>query len=142
VSPEDSTSDRVHFEFKQIDQELQIIKRINVIRRTSDMDDIQIRAAASSLHSIYNGVEKILVFMLKDRSLPPERSTSWHSEVLDLATHNRLISEKLADELRDYMGFRHFYRHNYGFMLDGELLKPLLDRIINTVSELKRQIGT
>lgn len=107
MSPEDSTSDRAKFELKQIARELQIVKRINKVRRTSDLDDIQIRAAASSLHSIYNGIEKTLVLMLKQRGLFPEDSTFWHSEVLEAAIQKNVITEELGNDLRDCIGFRH-----------------------------------
>jgi len=140
VSPEESTSERVDFELRQITKELQVVGRVNQIRQASELDEIQIRAAASSLQSIYNGIEKILVSILKQRSFAIEESTAWHSEVLEAAIKTKVISEDLGNNLKDFMGFRHFYRHNYGFMLDGELLKPLLDRIADTVDDLRRQL--
>ena len=140
MSPEDSTSDKVRFELSQIVRELQIINRVNQIRKVSTLDEIQVRAAASSLHSIYNGIEKILVFTLWQRNLPIGESTSWHSEVLDVARKNGVVSEALENDLRDLMGFRHFFRHNYGFMLDGELLKPLLDKVTAAVEKLKLEL--
>ena len=38
------------------------------------------------------------------------------------------------------MGFRHFYRHSYGFMIDNELLNPLLANIENTISQLAKEL--
>ncbi len=51
-----------------------------------------------------------------------------------------MISEELKIELREIMGFRHFYYRAYGFMLDIDLLSPLLNIIRNVVSRLKDEI--
>jgi predicted nucleotidyltransferase len=51
----------IELEFKQIEIEVEIVENLNRIRRENNLDEIQIRAAASSLHSIHNGIEKILV---------------------------------------------------------------------------------
>jgi len=39
------------------------------------------------------------------------------------------------------MGFRHFYRHAYGFMLDIELLNPLLEGARAAVNRLREELG-
>ena len=38
------------------------------------------------------------------------------------------------------MGFRHFYRHSYGFMIDNELLDPLLQNIKKVVDLLANEL--
>ncbi len=47
---------------------------------------------------------------------------------------------KLEESLREIMGFRHFYRHAYGFMLDKELLKPLILNVGNVFKKFKEEI--
>ena len=113
MSPEESISDRIAFELNQITKELNVIDRLNAIRKKADLDEIQIRAAASSLHSLYNGIEKIILLVLNDRGISVPKGDAWHSEVLEAARKYQIISDTLEAELRTYMGFRHFYRHTH-----------------------------
>jgi uncharacterized protein YutE (UPF0331/DUF86 family) len=50
------------------------------------------------------------------------------------------ISEEMAISLRSYMAFRHFYRHTYGFILDNELLNPLLQKAAEVVETLAKEL--
>jgi hypothetical protein len=38
------------------------------------------------------------------------------------------------------MAFRHFYRHSYGFMIDAELLNPLVEGVEGTISRLAKEL--
>lgn len=140
MSPEESISERIAFEFSQINKELKVIDKLNAIRKNNDLDEIQVRAAASSLHSAYNGIEKVIVLVLMDRGMPIPKGGAWHSDVLSVARMNRIISDSLQADLRDFMGFRHFYRHAYGFMLDTELLHPLLEKARTVISRLSKEL--
>ena len=108
----------INFELSQIKSELEIIDLLKSILKTTTIDKIQIRAAASSLHSIYNGIEKILLYKIKDRNIKLSTEGRWHSELLEVASTEKIISIKTFERLKKYLGFRHFFRHNYGFMLD------------------------
>jgi hypothetical protein len=59
---------------------------------------------------------------------------------LDSARSNGVISESLESELREFMGFRRFYRHAYGFMLDSELLKPLMEKARGVITRLRKEL--
>lgn len=141
MSPEGSVSGRIAFEIDQIKKELKVIEKLNAIRKSAALDEIQIRAGASSLHSIYNGIEKIMLDVLKDRGKPVPKGETWHSELLEMAQKSQIISKTLETELREFMGFRHFYRHTYGFMLDAELMNPLLDKIQAIMKKVANELG-
>ncbi|MBD3215979.1 MAG: hypothetical protein GF311_25430 [Candidatus Lokiarchaeota archaeon] len=130
----------INFELSQIKSELEIIKLLKSILKTADLDKIQLRAAASSLHSIYNGIEKVLIFKIKDRNIKLPKKDRWHSELLEIASTEKIISNKTVERLKKYLGFRHFFRHNYGFMLDLELIKPLFEDIENLITEFEKEI--
>lgn len=51
-----------------------------------------------------------------------------------------VLSEELAGSLRELMAFRHFYRHSYGFMIDAELLNPLVQGVGRTLSRLAKEL--
>ncbi|MBD3194046.1 MAG: hypothetical protein GF317_03260 [Candidatus Lokiarchaeota archaeon] len=130
----------INFELSQIKTELEIINLLKSILKSTELDKIQIRAAASSLHSIYNGIEKILLFKIKDRNIKLATEDRRHSELLEIATTEKIISNNTAKRLKKYLGFRHFFRHNYGFMLDLELIKPLIEDIENLIIEFEKEI--
>ena len=71
----------------------------------------------------------------------------WHIELLDQMTkpiNNRqqiVLTNKIYEDLKEYLGFRHFSRHAYSFDLNWELMKDLIYGIeeikSNTINELK-----
>ena len=132
--------EKIEFEFELIETELDIIDTLKKIEANRELDDIQIRAAAGSLHSIYNGIEKILIFKYQELDIVIPNDEKWHTTLLIEGKNRNMISEELEIDLREIMGFRHFYRHAYGFMLDIDLLSPLLNKIRNVVSRLKDEI--
>ena len=133
----ESVKIKIIYELNQIKEEVGIVKSIIKIERKRNLDDIEIRAIAGSIHSIYNGIEKILLFAIGEFS---SEGNSWHSNLLKKCVESKIISENLEMNLRELMSFRHFYRHAYGFMLDNELLKPLYGSIIEIIDELKVQL--
>ena len=132
---------KIEFEIKQIEKEIQIIELLKNVMLTGELDEIQLRAAASTLHSIYNGIEKILISRIKDQKIKIEANDRWHTKLLIKSRENQIISEKLEKELRDLMGFRHFYRHAYGFMLSKDNIKPLMKNMKKLFEDFKTEIN-
>ena len=137
----DSLQIKITFEYAQIEKELQIIKMLKQILISGNMDGLQLRAAASSLHSIYNGVEKVLLMKLKYQGITIISDGNWYASLLQKATKNSIISPVLEMELKELMGFRHFYRHSYGFMLDKDLLQPLILQVNAVFDRFVKEIG-
>jgi uncharacterized protein YutE (UPF0331/DUF86 family) len=140
VSPDDELHENLLFELSQIRKELAVLLRMMGKAGRLGKDEIQVRAAASSLQSIYNGIERMLQSLLRHKGLVPPKGQASHSELLASAAKIGMISGSLEANLRDLMGFRHFYRHSYGFMIDNELLNPLLANIENTISQLAKEL--
>ncbi len=140
MSREDELHENLLFELSQIRKELDVLLRLMVGRKRLGNDEIQIRAAASSLQSIYNGIERMLQSSLRQRNLTVPQGNASHTELLASAVKNGIISHIIEGELRDLMAFRHFYRHSYGFMIDNELLNPILGKIEELVSQLTSEL--
>jgi uncharacterized protein YutE (UPF0331/DUF86 family) len=140
VSHEERLQDDLSFELGQIRKELAVLDRIMSTRNHLGKDEIKVRAAASSLQSIYNGIEGMLRMVLKSQNIEQPHSIDSHSRLLGLASSNGIISGKLENKLRELMTFRHFYRHSYGFMIDDELMDPLLMDVTGVVSRLAHEL--
>jgi len=105
--------------------------------------DIVIVGFAGYVHSFYNGVEKIfkLIAEFVDESEP--RGAAWHSDLLSqMALELRglrpaVLTAELASVLEDYLEFRHFFRHSYGFDLDWDELKPKVEKLKPTFEKLE-----
>lgn len=97
----------------------------------SPPNEIELSALAAMLHAFYNGIENILkrtILELDDR-LPS--SEFWHKELLDSMTrateHRRpVLSPGLRGRLKEYMEFRHVFRHAYTFDLRWDSMKTLV----------------
>lgn len=96
---------------------------------------VELAAIGTFLHNIYNGMENILKQILKAKELEIPNSDSWHKDMLNLAASLGIVSERLSDKLYEYLTFRHFFVHAYGFMLNEAHLEDLA----NTIPEIWSQ---
>lgn len=141
MSDSETVRSRIRTELGYIDRELDLVRQLNTIRSTRSLDRLELHAAASTLHSIYTGIERSILLVVRVGTTRVASGSNWHQELLRIAKARRLIDESLAARLRDLLGFRHFYRHAYGFMLDGDLIAPLLDDIEPLVEELRSALS-
>ena len=90
---------------------------------------VELAAIATFLHNIYNGIENILKQVLKAKDAKIPKSETSHKDLLDISVSNGIIPEKLSDQLYEYLTFRHFFVHAYGFMLEETHLEDLANNI-------------
>jgi len=142
---------------KEVIQEEIKIEIENLERLNSEMHDllakigdkpsfIEVRAAGSILHDFYCGVEKIFerIALAIDKSLP--EGENWHIELLlQMAKpfdgiRDAIIAEESLQNLKEYLRFRHLFRHIYGFELKWERFKGLCIKLEDTLRKLKFEI--
>lgn len=107
---------------------------------------IEIRSAGSILHDFYSGIEKIFerIGLHIDKNIP--KGDGWHKELLlqmakpSLGRKEQIISKALLRKLKEYMRFRHLFRHIYGFELKWSRIKPLCINMETVLEELKNEI--
>jgi hypothetical protein len=85
-------------------------------------DLIETAALAGFLHSFYNGIENIFKQVVKDLDQARLRGDLWHRELLTSmaqpAEHRpAVVSRELVASLKEYLDFRHVFRHTYSFEL-------------------------
>ena len=90
---------------------------------------IELAAIATFLHNIYNGIENILKQALKAKGIEIPKSETSHKDLLELSVSIGIIPAKLSDRLYEYLTFRHFFVHSYGFMLEHMHLQDLSENI-------------
>jgi hypothetical protein len=105
----------------------------------------ELNALGSFLQSYYNGIENIFkqIVKLVDRAMP--RGESWHQELLNAmsaATTSRpaVISAETRAALKDYMDFRHVFRHGYGFRLDWKRMGPVVHGAEGRLKKLENEL--
>lgn len=91
---------------------------------------IETTALASVLHSFYTGLENIFRLVAKRIDQQPLSGERWHQGLLDQmsqATDKRaaLLTAETGKRLREYLAFRHLYRHSYSNFLDWRRLALL-----------------
>jgi len=90
---------------------------------------VELAAIATFVHNAYNGIENILKQVLRAQNIEFPQQGAWHKTLLEKATGAGVITEGLADELLEYLAFRHFFVHGYGIMLQESPLVDLATRL-------------
>lgn len=97
------------------------------------------------LNSFYNGIENIFkrAAVELDDGLPG--GEFWHKELLDAMTQptsrrDRVISHELRGRLKEYMEFRHVFRHAYIFNLRWDGMKTLVLNCEETLRQLETEM--
>lgn len=107
-----------------------IEKTLDVMREALNRFDktyVELSAIGACLHHCYSGMENIIKRILKARNISAPMSSSSHKDLLDTATQQGIISEELLNKLDKFRGFRHFFIHAYGVLLNEDELLPLAE---------------
>lgn len=111
-----------------------------VIPGKTDYSVAELAAIATFVHNCYNGVENILKRVLLSKQAAIKDSPTWHKELLRASFDKGIISDELYEILSNYLSFRHFFVHAYSFNVRWEELRPLVEKLENTIMEFKSAI--
>ena len=101
---------------------------------------IDLAASATFLHNIYSGAENILKQVLKAEGMIVPESATWHKDLLSKAAEKGILSKALSADLLEFLAFRHFFVHGYGFMLREEPIKRLGAKMPGIWSEFIKEV--
>jgi hypothetical protein len=142
-----NTKLKIEFEISQIEKLLDSSKPVLNLCKLKTPDFIEMSAMALILHSFYNGIENILVLIYKNNGIGLPVGNKWHIELLDRAfttTENEktIFRNELQEPLNEYLKFRHFIRHAYGFQLEWERMEDLAKELDSIWIKVKEDITT
>jgi hypothetical protein len=118
----------------ELEQLRQLLERHEELIAKCEQEDpnfIECSALATMLHSFYTGIENIFTRIAREIDGKFTKTENWHRDILQqmtqtIAKRPAAISEDLRKKLRDYLGFRHFFRNAYSFDYEWEKLRPLV----------------
>lgn len=127
----DEVIKKIQFEIAEINEEISAYHPLFKQCKIKEPDFIEMAALASSLHSFYNGIEKIFIIIAKSIDNQFPSGQKWHHELLNemkTDTNNRenVISNETFNSLRKYLLFRHYYRHSYSWRLKWDEFSELI----------------
>jgi len=108
---------------------------------------VELYAIAGMSHEFYNGIERIFERIVVNLGEELPRGAVWHADLLNqIATAqegNRppVIDGPLHARLTEYMKFRHFFRHAYGYTLDWRRLRWSAEQMEETLQLLREQLN-
>lgn len=139
---EEATKTKVNYEISQIDELIDKSQVLLSLVKNKEPDFIEITAIGGILHSFYNGLENIFVLLGKNLGFDFKSSPQWHRNLIDFMFEQPdFLSSDLRLLLTEYMGFRHFYRHTYGYTIKWEKCSHLFLGITDFWNTLKNSIN-
>ena len=136
---------QIKFEIKQIDRLFErytdLLERVQ--KGTPDLVDIT--AAASVLHSFYNGLENIFLSIAKGIDSDVPAGAQWHRDLLtrmaeSASNRGAVLTAETAHQLAEYLGFRHFFRHSYSFFLEWDELEKLVTPLAKVWGQVRGEL--
>jgi len=132
-------------------------KLVTLRRVTQETDDalssfpdpptqLELHGLAAYLHQFYTGVESIFerIAVRLGEGLP--HGAYWHVDLLNQMAEARpgkrpaVIDEPLRARLKDYLDFRYFFRHAYGYTLEWNQIRWKAESMSETLATLREQL--
>ena len=137
--------EEIELELAQLQRLMNDFAELRKKVKNTDPDTIELVALAGFLHTFYNGVENIFKRIVVQRDKEASHGAFWHSQLLERmaqasANHSPVISEEMRDLLRQYLNFRHVFRHAYSFELQWRKMAPLVSESSSAFQLLKEDL--
>ena len=126
--------EKIEHEIYRINKLFDSGKALLDLCKIKEPDFIEASAAGSFLQSFYNGIEGIILLIFKNIGENIPNDLHWHKKLLDEAfvTNEKrtlLFRDEYKEKLFEYLSFRHYFRHSYGYEIDWKRLVPLINNV-------------
>ena len=137
----DELIEEIEVEFEYIETVLKELEKLYKKPPEYEPELIEITGAGGLLHNFYNGIENILRRILKFNKIKQEEDKDWHKELLkkfyNKENNFAFLDRPIYENLLEILKFRHFFVHSYGFLLQWELIRPLIKKAIESYPKFK-----
>lgn len=138
---------KIRYEMTLINQLIDNATPLLKTLKLRDPDFIELAALGTVLHSFYNGIENIFIMIEKNYGMLNIESHSWHKDLLKMiqketSCRKPVISSGTAGLLTEYMMFRHFFRHAYGFQLDWKKMNNIAENMNDLWIIIQRELNS
>lgn len=127
---------RVEAEYEAIESTLSALPD----RPLPTLSRLELAGVAALLHNFYNGIENVLKQVFQAKALPIPQGESWHRDLLIAAIEKGILSNRLLDDLKRYLAFRHFFGHGYALDLSPERMESLVRDAVSVFTKFKSEI--
>ena len=135
-----SKASLIEHELRSLQKELDVLSLVISKRRQVPLDEIEVRGAALSLASLYNGMERVLKQILSDGKENVGESPNWHADLLAKSSTLGVVTAKTGQDLKGFLSFRHFVRHAYSFEIDPRAIDAILDAAPDVVRRFMAEV--
>ena len=142
---DNNVTQKIEYEISQIDNLLGKVFLLRDLVHMRDPDFIELCAIGSILHSYYNGIENIMMLIMKNVDEQEIQGEKWHKQLLYMMFENtekrtNVFEVQLKPQLVEYQGFRHFFRHAYGHSIQWNKMKNLFLNIEENWNDIKKNL--
>ncbi len=116
------------------------LSNLKMVLERPERSVVELAAIATFLHNAYNGIENVLKMVFKANGIELSSSGTWHKDLLEQAMSRGMVSSEVGEPLYEYLAFRHFFVHGYGFMLEEEPLLSLAEGIAELYARFEADI--
>jgi hypothetical protein len=114
---------------RRLEQDITMVQQ--EIQNDPDRAALFYQVQALKLHNFYTGCERIFSLVTSELYGAKPSGFDWHKRLLRRMTAQQadapaLLSLETAQQLEEYLGFRHVVRNVYGFELDVDKVKRLI----------------
>ena len=131
---DDKLIEKIEHEIFRINKLFESGKPLLDLCKIKEPDFVEASAAGSFLQSFYNGIESIILLIFKAIKVNIPNDSHWHKTLFEMTfeiTEKRtfIFRPDYKEQFAEYLSFRHYFRHSYGYEIDSERLKPLINGV-------------
>lgn len=124
--------DDIEHEIQMIDENVKCALLLLGKCKAKRPDVYDALAAGSLLQTYYNGIENIFKLINKNFDQTEITGRNTHTELFmsmfsETKKRKPVLTEEVKAGLKNYLGFRHVFRHSYGYKIEWERVKPLFE---------------